>query len=89
MNVPGSTEDQMSKDKNSEHEPHLESTEVILIHCNVVNNIYHQNSTVLYTFVSRKLSAQLLKISPTNFTFFKTLNTQFFVTATGLEPRTT
>ena len=36
---------------NGEKKPHLEITEVVLIHCNVVNNSYQQNSRVLYTFV--------------------------------------
>ena len=31
------------KYKNGENVPHLEITEVVLIHCNVVNNSYQQN----------------------------------------------
>ena len=34
--------------------PHLEITEVALINCNISNNNYHQDSRVLYTFVSNK-----------------------------------
>ena len=46
-----STKNKITKDKNSEHLPHLEITEVVLIYCNIVNNEYQQNSRVLYTFV--------------------------------------
>ena len=31
--------------------PYLEITEVVLIHCNIVNSEYQQESRVLYTFV--------------------------------------
>ena len=58
----------MTKDKNGENAPYLEITEVI--HCNVVNNSYPQNSKVLYTFVPNKSFGQLLNISPENFIFF-------------------
>ena len=69
----------MSKNKKDEHEPHLEGTEVMLVLCNVLNNIYQQNSKVLHTFVSNKLFGHLSVISPTNFVFLKTLNSEFFL----------
>ena len=56
---------------------YLEFNEVVLIHCNVVNNSYQQNSRVLYTFVSNKLSGQLLDISPENFVFLETFDSEF------------
>ena len=34
----GSTKSKITKDKNGENLPHLEITEVELIHCNIVNN---------------------------------------------------
>ena len=51
--------------------PHLEVTEVVLIHCNIVNNNYQQDSRVLYTFVPNKSHGQLLDISSKNFIFLK------------------
>ena len=48
---------------------HLEVTEVVLIHCNTVNNDYQRDSRVLYTFVPNKSFSQLLDISPKNFIF--------------------
>ena len=47
--------------------PHLEITEVVLVHCNIINNYYQQDSRVLYTFVPNKTFGGLLEISPTNF----------------------
>ena len=57
--------------------PHLEITEVVLVHCNVANNDYQCNSRVLCAFVPNKLFGQLLEISPTNFTFLGLFNSEF------------
>ena len=51
MKLLGSTKSKITKDKNGENVPYLEIAEVVLIHCNVVNNSYQQNSKVLYRFV--------------------------------------
>ena len=42
----------ITKDKNDEHVPYLEITEVVLIHCNVVNNSYQQNLFLINLLVS-------------------------------------
>ena len=62
----------MTKDKNGENVPHLEITDVVLVHCTIANNYYQQDSRVLYTFLPDKLSGSLLEISPTNHIFLKT-----------------
>ena len=77
MKLLGSTENNITKDKNCENIPHLEITEVILVHCNMVNNDYQQDSRVLYTFVPNKPFGSLLKISPTNHIFLKTFNFEY------------
>ena len=41
-------------DQNKENAPKLSSVEVILVHCNLVNNSYQQASKVLFTFVLNK-----------------------------------
>ena len=69
MKLLGSTKSKITKDENGENRSHLEITEVVLIHCNIVNNTYQQDSIVLYTFVPKKLFGQLLDISPENFIF--------------------
>ena len=66
MKLLGSTKSKMKKDENGENVAYLEITEVVLVHCNVVNN-NQQNSRVLYTFVPNKPFGQLLDISPNNF----------------------
>ena len=55
MKLLGSTENKITKDKNDEDVPHLEIAEILLVHCNTVNNDYQQDSKVLYTFVLNKL----------------------------------
>ena len=73
----GSTENKITKDKNGENVPHLEITEVVLVHCNIVNNDYQHDLRVLYTFVPNKPFGGLLKIYPTNYIFFKTFNSEY------------
>ena len=69
MKLLGSTENKIAKDKNGENVPHLRITEVVLVHCNIVNNYYQQDSRVSYASVSNKPFGSLLEISPTNFLF--------------------
>ena len=77
MKLLGSTESKLTKNENGENVLHLKITEVVLIHCNIVNNDYQQDSRVLYTFVPKKSFGQLLNISPKNFIFLKTFNSEF------------
>ena len=67
----------VTNDENGENVPHLEITEVVLIHCNIVNNDYQQDSRALYTFVPNKTFGQLLDISPKNYVFLKTFDSEF------------
>ena len=73
----GSAKNKITKDQNGENVPHLEITEVILVHCNIVNNDYQQDSRVLYTFVPNKPFGSLLEISPTNHIFLKTFDSEY------------
>ena len=77
MKLLGSTESKITKDKNSENVPHLEIVEFVLVHCNLVNNDYQQDSRILYTFLPNKTLGRLLEISPTNQVFLKTFNSEF------------
>ena len=74
MTLLGSTENKVTKDKNGKNVPHLEIKEVVLVHYNIVNNDYQQDSRVLYTFVSNKPFGSLLEIYLTNHIFLKTYN---------------
>ena len=64
MKLLGSTKKDVDKDKDGEDVPKLESVEVVLVHCNLVNNSYQQASKVLFTFVPHKQFGQLITISP-------------------------
>ena len=71
MKLLENTENKINKAKNGENIPHLEITEVVVVHCNVVNNGNQQDSRVLYTFVPNKTFGSLLEVSPKNHTFLK------------------
>ena len=77
MKLLGSTKSKITKDENGENVPHLEIVELVLIHYNIVNNNYQQNSRILYTFVPNKPIGSLLEISPPNHIFLKTFNSEF------------
>ena len=77
MKLLGSTKDTIDTDKNSENVPKLENVEVVLVHCNLVNNAYQQHSRVLFTFLLTKQYGQLISISPKSLIFLKTMNTEF------------
>ena len=77
MKLLGSTKSKITEDKNGENVPHLEIVELVLIHCNLVNNNYQQNSRILYTFVPNKPFGSLLEISPPNHIFLKKFNSEF------------
>ena len=77
MKLLGSTESKITKDKNGESVPHLEIIQLVLVHCNLVNNDYQQDSRILYKFVPNKPFGSLLEILPTNCIFLKTFNSEF------------
>ena len=77
MKLLGNTENKISKNKNVENVPHLEITEELSVHCNIVNNDYQQDSRVLYTFVPNRPFGSLLVISLANHIFLKTFNSEF------------
>ena len=71
MKLLGSTESKLTKDKNGEN---LEVVELVIVHCNTINNNYQRDSRILYTFFSNKPFCSLLDISPLNHIF---LNSEF------------
>ena len=76
MRLLGSPEKVIAKDKNDENVPKLEIVDVILMHCNVVNNSSQQASKVLFTFVPDKQFGQLITVAPHSLTMLKTTNTE-------------
>ena len=77
MKLLGSTENKITTDKNGENVPPIEITEVVSLHCIIVNNNYQQDSRVLYTIVPNKPFGSLLEISPPNHVFLKTFNSEY------------
>ena len=77
MKLLGSTKNKITKDKNGENVPHLEITEVVLVHYNIVNNDYLQDLRVLYRFIPDKPFGSLLKVSPTKYILLKTFNSEY------------
>ena len=77
MKLLGSKKSKITEDKNGGNLPNLEITEVVLVHCNIVNNNYQQDSKVLYIVIPNKLLGQLLDISPKTFILLKTFNSEF------------
>ena len=84
MKLLGSINSKITKNENGENVSYLEFIAVILLYCNVINDSYQQNSRVSYTFVLNRLFGQLLNISPENFIFLKTFNSEFSYIEYGL-----
>ena len=77
MKLLGSRKKDVDQDKDGEDVPKLESFEVVLVHCNLVNNNYQEESKALFTFVPNKQFGQLINISPHSLTMLSTTNTEF------------
>ena len=77
MKLLGSTKKDVDQDENGEDVPKLETVEVVLVHCNLVNNNYQQTSKVLFTFVPNKKFGQLINIAPHSLTMLGTTKTVF------------
>ena len=77
MQLLGSFKKVIDKNKDAEFVPRLEIFEVVLVHCNLVNNSYQQASKVLFTFKINKQFGQLITIAPHSPTMLKTTNAEF------------
>ena len=77
MALLGSSSNTIESDKDGELVPKLEVVEVVLVHCNLVNNSYQQASKVLFTFVPNKQFSQLITVKPHSLTMLKTINAEF------------
>ena len=74
MKLLKSTKEDVDQDKDGEDVPKLESVEVVLVHCNLVNNNYQQASKVLFTFVPNKQFRQLINMAPHSLKMLSTAN---------------
>ena len=80
MKLLGSASNTIDKDKNSELVPKLESVDLVLVRCKLVNNDYQQDFKVLFTFVPNKRYGELMTIFPELLFMLKTVNTKFSFT---------
>ena len=62
------TEEKITKNMNGKTVPHVEITEVVLVHCNIINKKYQHDLRVLSTLILNKS----LNISPANHIYSKT-----------------
>ena len=77
MQLLGSSNKDVDQNKYGEIVPKLETVEVVLVLCNLVNNNYQQASKVLFTFVPNKQFGQLITITSHSLTMLKTTNAEF------------
>ena len=73
----GSSKKIIDKNKDGEIVPRLETVEIVLVHCKLVNNNYQQASKALFTFVPNKQFGQLITITPHSLTMLKTTDAEF------------
>ena len=76
MKLPGSTKIKTDKDENVKKVPFLEINEVVLIHCNTVNNYYQHDSRMIHLFLINHLVHY--SIFHQNILYFEKLLTQNF-----------
>ena len=72
----GSTKNNITKDENGENEPHLENTQVVLVHCNITNNDYQQDSN---TYNKIHIDSFTYIYSLKKITSFKKLSFRIFI----------
>ena len=77
MKLLGSTESKITKDNNGEQVSHLEVFELVIVHCNIIDNNYQRDSRILCAFVLNKLFGSLLEIPPSNHIFLKAFDSEF------------
>ena len=77
MKLLGSEKKDVDKDKDEEDVPKLESVEIVLVHCNLVNNSYQKASKVFSTFGPNKKFGQLITILSDSLAMLKTTSAEF------------
>ena len=70
----------VDQDKGGEDVPKLETVEVVLVHCNLVNTNYKQASKVLFIFVPNKQFGQVITTASHSLTIPNTTTTELLST---------
>ena len=77
MKLLGSAKKDVNQDQDGENVPKLQSAEVVLVHCNLVNKNYQQALKALFTFVPDKQFGQLITIAPHSLSMLTTTSGGF------------
>ena len=77
MQLLGSSKKETDQDKDGELVPKIKNVDVVLIHCNVVNNTHQQKSRVLHSFVPDKQFGKLISVEPQSLIMLKTISAEF------------
>ena len=77
IKLSGSRKKDDDKDKDGGNFLKLDSVEVILVHCNLVENDYQHTSKALFTFALNKRFFEVINIWPHSLTMMNTVNTEF------------
>ena len=72
MKLQWNTKSKIIENENSKNVLNSEIIKIILVHCNIVNNNYQQNSRVIHTFLYDISFGELFDNSPKSFIFLKT-----------------
>ena len=80
MKLLGKTKSKLIEIKNGKDVLPLETTEVVLVHFNIINDDYQHDSGVLYRLISNESLVKLLEISPKKIIFLETFNSKFSFT---------
>ena len=83
MRLLGSLKKDIDQDKDGEIVAKLEAVEVVLVHCNLVNNNYQQAFKVLFTFAPNKQCGQLITISRHSLVILNAANINFHLLKYG------
>ena len=81
MKLLGSTKTKIAKQENGENELYLEIAEVVLMHCNVVNNSFEIQESCIHLF----LINHLVNYHPKKFFLKKLLTQNFHILKCGLQ----
>ena len=73
----GVSEKVVKGEVNGDLVPQLETVQTVLVHCNLVDNEYQQDSNILYSFVPDKSFGGILSVHPTEFIFLKCYMSEF------------
>ena len=79
MKLLGSSKEDIDQDKDGEIVPKLEVADVVLMHCNLVNNTHQQTPKVLFTFAPNNQFGPLITIEPQLLVMLKTTSAEIGV----------